>query len=72
MSISRLIKAIQSKRFAWEKYLDGGYWHGMRIQTMPLHCSYGLIGFTLYSPYGESFRGVLKHDFELEKTTYTE
>lgn len=68
--VNRLIKAIKSGRFAWEKYYGGGRWYGVRIQVMPLFCSYGQIGFTIYSPYGESFNGTIKHDWELNQTSY--
>lgn len=41
----RLIKAIKSNRFNYEKYLNGGMWYGHELHTMPLLCFYGQIGF---------------------------
>ena len=70
--LKMLEKAIISRRFAWEKYLSGGYWHGMFIHTQPLFCSYGLIGFTIFSPYGESFEGQYDYDFELNELNFRE
>lgn len=69
--MNRLIKAIKAGRFNWEKYLGGGYWHGMRIQTQPLFCSYGVIGFTCFSPYGWSFDETIVYDFEFKKVEIT-
>lgn len=44
--LKRICKAILAGRFNYENYLNGGYWYGVEIQTMPLYVSYGLIGFT--------------------------
>lgn len=62
--MNRLKKAIKAGRFAWEKYVSGGMWHGMHIQTMPLFCSYGQIGFSVWSP---CFDGTIRYDWELNK-----
>ena len=65
--MERLKKAILAGRFAWEKYVSGGTWYGMSIQTMPLFCSYGQIGFQVWSPFGESFSGNISWDWERNK-----
>ena len=46
--MNRLKQAIESDRFAWENYLNGGTWHGIMLQTEPLFCSYGQIGYSIY------------------------
>lgn len=35
--MNRLKNAIETGKFAWEKYLNGKTWNG----TQPLFCSYG-------------------------------
>lgn len=65
--MNRLIKAIKSNRFNWKKYTGGGWWYGMRIQTQPLFCSYGMIGFSVFSPHGESFNETIEYDWEFKK-----
>ena len=62
--IQRLINSISAGRFAWEKYLCGGTWNGMKIETQPLFCSYGQIGYTVIA----GGRHIIKHDWELDET----
>lgn len=69
MNTGRLIKSILANRFAWQRYLSGGTWHGLSIQTEQLLCSYGAIGFKVFSPYGESFKETITYDCELETIT---
>lgn len=68
--MNRLIKAIQAGRFAWERYLNGKTWHGIKLQTMPLFCSYGQIGYTV----AVFDRGIqtleISHDLEMGTTKY--
>lgn len=44
--LKRLCKAILADRFNDENYRQRNYWYGHEIETMPLFCSYGTIGFT--------------------------
>lgn len=69
MNTRRLIKSILANRFAWQRHLNGGTWHGLSIQTEQLLCSYGAIGFKVFSPYGESFKETITYDWELETIT---
>lgn len=69
MNTRRLINSILANRFAWQRYLNVGTWHGLSIQTKPLFCSYGEIGFSVFSPYGESFKETITYDWELETIT---
>ena len=50
--LKRLCKNILSNKFNDRKYLGKKYYYGKEIQTTPLHCSYGLIGFSVIV-YGE-------------------
>lgn len=68
--MERLKQSIVKGTFAWQRYLNGGIWRGLSIQTEPIFCSYGQCGFNVWSPYGESFNGTISHDFGLEKTYY--
>lgn len=45
--LKRLCNAILKGRFNERKYRQKSYWFGKEIQTMPLFCSYGKIGFTI-------------------------
>lgn len=69
MKTRRMIKSILENRFAWQRYLNGGTWHGLSIQTEQLLCSYGAIGFKVFSPYGESFKETITYDWELKTIT---
>lgn len=60
---NRLLRAIKSKRFNQERYFQKRLWNNIPIQTEPLHCSYGTIGFSL-SVYDQDF---LQYDWELNE-----
>lgn len=62
---NRLLRAIKSRRFNHERYLQKRLWNNIPIQTEPLHCSYGTIGFSL-SVYDQNF---LQYDWELKEIT---
>ena len=64
--IERLKEAIKKDKFAWKKYLCGGYYWGEYIETMPLHCSYGLIGYTVTINHKQA----ITYDWELDKMTF--
>ncbi|MCR5658942.1 MAG: hypothetical protein K6G25_06410 [Bacteroidales bacterium] len=61
--IERLSRAIKGDRFNYEKYLGGGTWYGHYLQTMPLHCSYGQIGFSVTIDYNDE----ISYDWELKE-----
>lgn len=63
--VERLIKAIRTNRFNYERYLCGGTWYGHRIDTMPLFCSYGQIGFTATIDNSTE----ISYDWEFKKIT---
>lgn len=67
--IRRLFNAIIGNRFNAEKYGGGGTWYGMTIQTQELFASYGQIGFTVWSPYSESFDIEISYDWEMKELT---
>lgn len=45
--LKRLCRAILARRFNDENYRQRKSWYGKDIQTEPLFCSYGTIGFTV-------------------------
>lgn len=69
--MNRLIKAIREGRFAFERYLSGKTWNGIKLLTEPLFCSYGQIGYSAYV-YDNTGRHVLTitHDWEMNTTEY--
>lgn len=42
---------IRKERFDWKKYCTPQTYYGTMICVTPLHCSYGLIGYTVHFPY---------------------
>lgn len=68
--MNRLINAIKEGRFAWQKYLNGKTWNGIKLHTCPLFCSYGQIGYTV--AVFDKGRQVLSisHDWEMNTTKY--
>ena len=44
--LKRLCKNILAGKFDERKFRNRKSYYGTEIQTMPLHCSYGLIGFS--------------------------
>lgn len=68
--LKRLCKAIISGRFNYENYLNEGYWHGVEIQTMPLFCSYGKIGFTIIVYAKTQYE--IQYDWEMKELTIDE
>ena len=65
--LKRLCKAILADRFNYENYLNKGYWHGVEIQTMPLFCSYGTIGFTATICAETKYE--IQYDWEMKELT---
>lgn len=68
--MNRLIKTIQAGKFAWEKYLNGKTWYGMKLHTRPLFCSYGQIGYTVAVFSGNAHTLTITHDWEMNTTKY--
>ena len=66
----RLCKAILDDRFNDENYRRRNSWYGREIETQPLFCSYGTIGFTVsvYDLNGSHFCDV-EWDGDLGKLT---
>jgi len=69
----RLCKAILEDRFNDENYRRRNSWYGREIETQPLFCSYGTIGFTVsvYDLNGSHFCDV-EWDGDLGKLTIDE
>ena len=44
---------IAAGRFDWKKYCTPQPYCGQEICVIPLHCSYGQIGYTVYFPYSD-------------------
>lgn len=66
--LTRICKAILADRFNNENYRSKKTWNGRYIQTMPLFCSYGTIGFTAtIFDYNEQIE--VEYDWEMEKLT---
>lgn len=63
--MNRLLASIKKGSFRWENYANGGYYCGLYITTMPLHCSYGQIGFVVTV----DGKTEIRHDWELNETT---
>ena len=63
-TLKRLAKAVKHGKFAWERYVMGGTWHGLEIQSQALYCSYGQIGYTV------TVNGSIeiRHDWEMDET----
>lgn len=71
--LRKLCKAILADRFNDEKYRQKNSWHGVEIETSPLFCSYGLIGFTVsvYNSRGNHYCDV-EWDADLGKLSIDE
>ena len=71
--LKRLCKAILEGRFNDENYRRRNSWYGREIETQPLFCSYGTIGFTVsvYDLNGSHFCDV-EWDGDLGKLTIDE
>ena len=66
--MNRLVSTIKAERFAWQKYLGGRRWHGLYLLATPLHCSYGIIGYTV-SVYSQGRNvATVSHDWEMNNT----
>lgn len=68
--IKRVCKNILQDDFDWRKYLNPKTYYGRELCTMPLFCSYGQIGFTIYFPYQELPQ--ITYDWEMNRLTIDE
>lgn len=68
--LTRLCKAIIAGKFNDENYRDRKSWYGKDVQTCPLFCSYGTIGFTadVYNERGRNYCTV-SFDGDLDELT---
>lgn len=71
--LRRLCTAILSDRFNDKNYRSRKSWHGLEIETGPLFCSYGTIGFTVsvYDDRGNHWCEVTR-DWDMERLTIDE
>ena len=58
---------IVAGRFDWKKYCCPQPYCGQEICVIPLHCSYGQIGYTVYFPYADMPE--VEYDWEMNKLT---
>lgn len=66
--IRRLCHNISGDRFNWRRYCTPQSYFGTVICVMPLHCSYGQIGYTVSFPYRRDMPEV-EFDWELNRLT---
>ena len=67
--LKRLCRAILNDRFDDKRYRDRDYWYGHEIETSPLFCSYGTIGFTVSVYDDGSHFCEVSWDYDLNKLT---
>ena len=58
---------IAAGRVDWKKYCTPQPYCGQEICVIPLHCSYGQIGYTVYFPYSDMPE--VEYDWEMNKLT---
>ena len=58
---------IAAGRFDWKKYCTPQPQCGQEMCVIPLHCSYGQIGYTVYFPYSDMPE--VEYDWEMNKLT---
>lgn len=63
--INQLCQNIINERFNWHKYLQPKKYFGKNICIVPLHASYGLIGYTIYFPYSKEPIPNIEYDWEM-------
>ena len=67
MALKLLCCNIIAGRFDWKKYCTPQPYCGQDICVIPLHCSYGQIGYTVYFPYADMPE--VEYDWEMNKLT---
>ena len=63
--INQLCRNIINERFNWHKYLQPKKYFGKNICIVPLHASYGLIGYTIYFPSSKEPIPNIEYDREM-------
>lgn len=66
----RLCRNIISGRFNWQKYLTPGQYFGREICTIPLFCSYGQIGYSVFFPFSDE--PYIDYDWEFNRLDIVE
>lgn len=61
----RIKKAIKRGVFAFERYCMPKTYYGVEISVMPLHCSYGQIGWVVMC----EGKDIITYDYEMNKLT---
>lgn len=67
MALKLLCCNIIAGRFDWKKYCTPQPYCGQDICVIPLHYSYGQIGYTVYFPYADMPE--VEYDWEMNKLT---
>ena len=67
MALKLLCCNIVAGRFDWKKYCTPQSYCGQEICVVPLHCSYGQIGYTVHFPYSDIPE--VEYDWEMNKLT---
>ena len=67
LTLKLLCCNIAAGRFDWQKYCTTQPYFGHEICDMPLHCSYGQIGYTVYFPCSDIPE--VEYDWETDKLT---
>lgn len=57
-----IVNRIKENRFNFENVMKKGSYYGNRCNINPLFCSYGQIGYAIYTDFGE-----IEFDFEMNK-----
>ena len=70
MALKLLCCNIAAGRFDWRKYCTPQPYYGHEICVIPLHSSYGQIGYTVYFPY--SNMPEVEYDWEMGRLTVDE
>ena len=68
MALKLLCCNIVAGRFDWKKYCTPQSYCGQEICVVPLHCSYGQIGYTVHFPYSDIPE--VEYDWEMNKLNY--
>jgi hypothetical protein len=71
--LKRLCDNIVAGSFNYENYLSPRSYYGVDIDTMPLHCSYGQMGFVVYTHFPYSIlQCKIEYDWEKKEVTINE
>lgn len=65
--MNKLKNAIETGKFAWEKYLNGKTWNGIMLRTQALFSSYGQIGYQVFVYDRERHVATFTYDWEKQQ-----